>query len=497
MIGRLMKAQCISVSRSLRVVCVAAGAMLVGWAPTYAEEPTPPAPGDFRAPAYPPVSSFALANGIRIVVAERPGTGLVTATLMTTRGTSDDAPGRIGAASLAAELMERGIERLDASALDEAAQALGGQLGTGASGDASFASISVLRDRGDAAVGLLAEMVRTPVFSSTELRKARARRIDALRIAHSDPGALAARWAARIGLAGTPYALPGGGTRASLLSLRRADLVAFHTRAWRPALMTLILAGDVTPAQAQAWAQAHLDDWPSKGPALRHEAGTRLPISKTAPLPEVPPGGVLVIHAPQAAQAAVVGIAPGSACGSPDELTADMANAVFGGGYSARLNQEIRIKRGLSYGASSAAISARRAGWLQASIRTRNDAVAEVVNVLREEFDSLVDAPADAAEVQVRRLPHVSGVLRSIGTNAGLAGLMAGFVSCGQDVQSLPSQIAAYDAITPQQIADFAARAWTSERMRVVVVGNSPRFLPALRQLGVPVVVRNAAALGD
>ena len=462
-----------------------------------ADVPTPPAPSAFRAPAYPPVASFGLDNGMRVVVAERPGTGLVTVTLMSTRGSADDPPGRAGAASLAAELMERGIERLDAAALDEAAQALGGQIGTGASGDASFASLSVLRDNGDAAVALLAEMIRTPVFSAVELRQARARRIDALRVAQSDPGALASRWAARVGLAGTAYALPGGGTRTSLLSLRRADIVASHLRTWRPALMTLIVAGDVSPAQAQAWAQAHLADWPVKGPSVRHDNGPRLPAGKTVSPPDVPPGGVLVIHAPRAAQAAVVGIAPGPACGAADERVADMANAVFGGGYSARLNQEIRIKRGLSYGAASGAISARRGGWLQASIRTRNDAVPEVVSVLREQLDSLVAAPADADELSVRRLPYVSGVLQAIGTNAGLAGLMAGFVGCGQDVQSLPAHVAAYDAVTPAQVADFAARTWTGDRLRVVVVGNATQFLPALRRLGVPVVVRHVAALGD
>ena len=127
---------------------------------------------------------------------------------------------------------------------------------------------------------------------------------------------------------------------AAIKRLQRADVQALQAQWLRPHRVALVLVGDVTPEQAQALAQRLLGDW--RAPA------TTSPAPITAPL--------VLIDRPGSGQSGVALAAPyigNSAAEAPDRYVGLVANAVLGGGYSARLNQAVRIKRGLGYGTAS------------------------------------------------------------------------------------------------------------------------------------------------
>src|SRR5262249_30416446 len=153
-----------------------------------------------------------------------------------------------------------------------------------------------------------------------------------------------------------------------LHAVTRDDIANYHATYWRPDAAVLVITGDVTPDQGFALAEHYFGDW-------SHPA-TPVPVQPDATA-FAPPGRTVVIDLPETGQAAVSIGLRGITRRDPDYFPLTVANAVLGGGYSARLNEEIRIKRGLSYGASSSLVARRAPGPIVASAQTRNDAAVQ------------------------------------------------------------------------------------------------------------------------
>ncbi len=134
---------------------------------------------------------------------------------------------------------------------------------------------------------------------------------------------------------------------------------------------------------------------------------------------------------PGSGQAAVAVARDTIARRDPRYYRALVANAVLGGGYSARLNQEIRIRRGLSYGSGSGFEARRHPGPFLATTQTRNDAAAQVLGLVLAEMRRLGAEPIPAAELTARRASLTGDFGRDTETTAGTAGLIASYVTRG------------------------------------------------------------------
>ena len=202
-----------------------------------------------------------LGNGLRVIVLRRSGLPLVTAELVLRSGTEADPAVLSGLADLTATLLTKGTARRTAPQIAEAAEALGGQLDSGAGWHRSFVSITVTRPQLAAALDLLADVTMNPRFAAAELERARRLAIDGLNVALAQPGTLAHLAADRAAFGASTYGHPAHGTPASLARMRRADVVALHARLYRPDNAALIFAGDIDPKDAVALAQAAFGRW--------------------------------------------------------------------------------------------------------------------------------------------------------------------------------------------------------------------------------------------
>ena len=156
-------------------------------------------------------------------------------------------------------------------------------------------------------------------------------------------------------------------------------------------------------------------------------------------------------------------------------------NAVLGSDFSSRLNQEIRIRRGLSYGVGSQVDARPQGGALRVMVQTRNATAAEVVGVVRAELDALIDAPVPAAELAARKAALIGTFGRSVETTAGLANALRSLVVAGLPVAELPGRIEALSAVTAEALQDFAAAHLGASGQRVVVAGESAEFAAPLQ----------------
>jgi zinc protease len=190
----------------------------------------------------------------------------------------------------------------------------------------------------------------------------------------------------------------------------------------------------------------------------------------------------IVVDLPETGQASVSMGLRGIARTDADYFPLLVANNVLGGGYSARLNAEIRIRRGLSYGARSN-LSARAApGPIIAVAQTRNDAAVQVYELMRAEIERIAREPAPAAELTARKAVLIGGFGRTIETTAGLAGQISTLALYGLPPERLGTYVADVTAVTPEQAQAAAQRYFDVNRADVVVVGDAQHFYDGLRR---------------
>lgn len=437
--------------------------------------------GDFPSTPPPPAaapqlnvltpSSQTLANGLRVVSVRRAGLPLVTAQLLIRRGGEMDPPGEAGLANLTANLLTKGAAGKTAPQIAAAAEALGGTLDASAGWDESGVGITVTTPRLGEALALLADVVRRPTFADDELSRARAQALDDLQLMLSRPTTLASLVAARSVFGDGAYGHSRSGTTASLKRVTRADVVQLHQALYRPDNAILVLTGDITPAQATELARASFGDW--KAPAT--------------PLPKAPATDgrstlphLLVIDQAGAGQAGVVAAHVAPPRSDADFYVGTVANAVLGGSYSARLNEEIRIKRGLSYGASSSFDPRRGSGLWLAAAQTKNPSATQVVTLMQGEFDRLGSTPVGADELAARKATLVGEYGRSLETTSGLAGQVGELAVYGVDLADIGRYIERVQAVTSAQIQRYAQAHLGETDRHVVVVGDAAQFGAAL-----------------
>lgn len=463
----------IALAGTVAVAPLATPAGIKVWTPaTGADRIAPPAPAALVTADLPRPVTTKLANGLTVITVPKSDQPIVTAWLVADGGGRLDRADAAGTASLTAELMTKGTKTRTATQLAAATEALGTSLGSGATRDGATIGLTVKSDEIAPALGILADVVSSPRFAPAELDRARAQAIDSAQLSLADPGELASLAATRTVFGDGSYGAPLEGTPSSLKRVAATDPAAIWGSTWQPAKATLILVGDVTEARAKTLAEQAFGKW---------RAGAGTPVAPRAAVAAAPPR-VVVIDMPDAGQAGVVIARQALTRTDPDYYPTLVANAVLGTGYSSRLNQEIRIKRGLSYGAGSSLSARREGGLVSASTQTKNPSAAEVVALVAAEMTKLGTEQASAAEIDTRKAVLTGGFGRNIETTSGIASTLSEYVVNRVPLTTLDSYAKDVTAVPPAMVKAAAAKYLDPARASIVVVGDAKQFLEPLRK---------------
>ena len=439
---------------------------------------TPPPPAAPRPVNVPKPVERTLANGLRVIVIEKQTTPLVGAQLVVKNGGEVDPPALSGAADMTAALLTKGTKTRTAPQIAQEIEALGGVLNSSAGWDASRASVNVISSKFEPALAVLADVVRNPVFKEEEIERLRQQYLDSISVGMNSPGTLASWVASRVVFGGGPYGHPVSGTPESIPKIKRGDVVALHSKYYRPDNAILVVGGDIRAADAFNLAQKLFGDW--RAPSTPPGGSAAVTVTPPATQPAAKQR-VVVVDMPGAGQAAVLFARRGIARTDPDFYTAVVANSVLSG-YSGRLNQEIRIKRGLSYGARSQLDTRREVGPFVASAQTKNQSGAEVASLLLTEMTRLSSEAVGETELTPRKAVVIGNFGRSLETTGGLVGQVAQLALYGLALDEINRYIASVQAVTPASIQKFAAARLGTKDASIVIVGDAKEFIEPLRK---------------
>ena len=431
-----------------------------------APPPAAPHPVNFTHP-----QETKLDNGLRLIVAERPSLPLLAIELIIRSGSEADANDLAGTASLTGSLLTKGTEKMSAPEIANSIESLGGTIFSSAASDNSSAGVLVMSNKAEPALTILADVVLRPTFKQKEIDRLREQSLDGLRVALQQPGSVASYVIGRVVYGDGEYGHAAGGTLETLPAIQRADIVKFYQTYYRPDNATLIFSGNVTFERAKDYAQRFFGDWKP------HQA-TVNPISATT--------GVwkptrIVLDMPEAGQASVSVAKPAIKRDSPDYYSGLVANAALGNGFGSRLNREIRIKRGLSYGARSSLDIRRDAGAFTASAQTKNESAAEVASLLQVELKRMKTDPVQGDELKSRQALLAGNYARSLETDLGFASQIAGLAVFNLPLETLDKFIPAVNAVTTKDVTAFADK-YLGTPSSLVIVGKASAFLETLEK---------------
>jgi len=438
----------------------------------FTPEETPPAPSAPRTVSFPTPLAKKLPNGVRVVVVPRSGTGLVSVSAEVKAGSVFEPNVAAGLANFTASLLTRGTKTHTAPQIAEAIEALGGVLSSAASWDGANVNLSSLSSLLGDALPTFAEVLRSPAFAAEEIGRLRTENLDRLAVSLSEPGTLARLTAARVVFGDSGYGHSPNGTPESIKGLEAGQINHFYQGRYQPLNTVLVFGGDITPNAAFAYAAQYFGDWKSVRIA-----------APPAPTPAVPQNGgrVVVVDKPDAGQAAVCIARPTIRRADKDYAVGRVANGVLGEGYSSRLNQEVRIKRGLSYGAGSGLGARRDSGFFSAYAQTRNDAAPEVAALLKAELVRLATEPVSTGELVPRKAALSGNYARELETGAGLVSAVASLTAYDLPLSSLNDYLPQVQKVTIAQIQRFAARHLGADEASIIIVGDGRQFMQELK----------------
>jgi zinc protease len=390
-------------------------------------------------------------------------------------GTANEPADLEGVANLTANQMMKGTAKMDADAIAEAVDFLGARLSIGASDEYASVNGESLKEHFPRLLEIAADCLTNPVFKDDELQKERKTRLDSLKAVKDNPGSAVRYYFAKAYYGSHPLGHLANGTEVSLPKMTTADLKSFHQKYYRPERGIAAVVGDI---EKQA-----LLDLLNKTIGLWKPAGPAAPAAALPPLPKPAGKKLILIDKPDATQAYWVLGAPGYALGDTITPQAVVMNTLFGGRFTSWLSTELRIKRGLTYGANSSFQSWPAGGLFTASSYTKNDKIGEMLDLV---FDLMNKAKTGftAEEVESSRNYILGQFPPTLETNASKATAYVRLTFYNLGFDYYDKYLARIQAVTGASAKDAAAKLIPQTDFVLVVVGKSADIKKQLEKYG-------------
>ena len=415
-----------------------------------------------------------LANGLKVTIVPRGPLPLVSVRLIVRSGAAFD--DRQGVADFTARLLRRGAGGMSADEISEAVEFVGASISGWASEDAWGVALNTPSKHLKAMMPIFAALLLEPEFAEPEVELLRRRTLAQITNELDDPGALADRALLKAVWDGHPYGHEVSGSMSDIRALQREDLRKYVRTHVGPKISHLFLVGDVQTDTVMPMIKDLFGRWaggPTESPVL--------PAWGKASLA----GQVVIVDKPEQTQVQMRIGSHGVKRGHPDHFPLAVMSTVLGGGFTSRLVTEIRVKRGLSYGAGCHFDMLSAAGAFTVSSFTKNESVETLIDIsLAEVARMRAKGPSPKEVATVQR--YISGLYPArLETNDAIAGALSDVAFYGLSGDWISQYRERICAVTPRDAAAAArAHLFDKGQSAIVLVGNAALLKPKVEKYG-------------
>ncbi|NHQ73221.1 insulinase family protein [Roseovarius gahaiensis] len=387
-------------------------------------------------------------------------------------GTSLDPQDKDGVTNLMVGLLEEGAGDMDARAFARETEALAASFRYDASDDSVGVSARFLTENRDEAVALLRESLVNPSFDQSAIDRVRAQVNSIIRSNQKDPRDIAGDAFAKLVYGDHPYGRPEYGTLDSVAELTREDIVKAHRAALTRDRLYVSAVGDITEQELAALLDDLLLDLPETGAGLPGAADINMP------------GGIQIVEF-DTPQSVVMFGQPGIDRDDPDFFAAYILNHILGGGsFESRLMQEVREKRGLTYGVYSYLANKDHADLWLGSVASANGRIAESIDVIRSEWDRLRSEGVTQAELNDAKTYLTGAYPLRFDGNAPIANIAVSMQMEGLETDYISNRNDMVNAVTLEDVNRVAQELVDPAKLTFVVVGQPEGLTSSIKPGG-------------
>jgi zinc protease len=420
-------------------------------------------------------------GGIKAWLVEEHSVPLISLRYAFDGGNSQDPPGKEGLANFITAMMDEGAADIKSEDYQERMEDIAMRMSYDDSKDSLYGSFETLSKNRDKAVELLKISVQKPRFDTDAVERIKQQLLANIAYADKDPEKVATReWYAQA-FPKHPYGKPSNGTAETVSKITHDDLAEFHKRNFARDNLKVVAVGDITAAELGKILDDVFGALPAKADLL--------PVTKTEP---VPGGSQKIIEMGVPQSVAIFGVGA-MARKDPDFIAGFVVNHILGGGgFSAKLMEEVREKRGLAYSVYTYLQPYQHASILVGSVATKNASMAESLNIIRGEMKKMAENGPTAEDLQAAKDYLTGSYALRFDTNSKIASQLLGLMQEGFGPDYVENRNAMINAVTMDDAKRVAARMLRPENLVVTIVGKpagmNSAATPAVQQpaLAVP-----------
>jgi zinc protease len=439
-------------------------------------------PNGWKQIPIPPLPAFkpqepkriALSNGMVIFLQEDHELPLINGTARIRGGSINEPANKLGLVDIYGEVWRTGGTKSETGdALDDFLEVRAAKVETGGDADSTTISFSCLKGDLDDVFKVFADVLQNPEFRADKIEIAQKEADDDISRRNDQVGDIAHREATKLAYgADNPFArVP---EYATVAAVTRQDLVDWHAKYVHPNNIILGISGDFDSAAMESRLRAAWEAWP-KGPALpKHE----VPFSPAKP-------GYYLIPKEDVNQSNIRMVALGTTRDNPDYYAISVFNEAFGGGFSSRLFNDIRTKRGLAYSVGGGiGTNFGHPGILQIAIGTKSQSTIESIQAAAEDIENLNQQPINEEEIRRAKDSILNAFVFRLDSPDKILGERMTYEFYGYPPDWLDKYQAEIKKVTAADVNRVAAKYLHKDQLAVLVVGNTKEFDKPLDTLG-------------
>ncbi len=421
-----------------------------------------------------------LPNGMGVTMVEQRGMPIVAFGLLLGSGAAGDPAYLPGLAGMLAGMLPEGAAGKSSQRIANDFEFIGSHLSVDSRREYTLVSTETLSKHWGRGLEMMGEIVLSPDFPAHELERVRREHLTDLRRSKDEPNAVAERlMSGLVYPAASGYAHPISGTESSTQAVSRDDIVDQFRRDYRPDNAHLLVVGDVDREEVMRRATAVFGSW--SGSAARAD-GDEGELATN-------PATIYLVDRPGAPQSVIRAVHQAIPRHHPDYFGLLLANYVFGGQFSARLNQNLRQDKGYSYGYQSFVQWHRGPSLLVAGGSVQSDATKESVYETLKEFNEVRgDRPITAEELANAKDGLMRAYPASFERPASVLGQLVSMEQYGLPDDYFRTVRPSVEAITLEEVHRVAQAHILPDSLQILVVGDRASAEAPLAELNLPIV---------
>ncbi len=424
-----------------------------------------PAQAETGAFKLPPYEKFTLDNGLTVYLMEQHEVPMIDVSVLTPGGAIHDGD-KSGLAFLTAEGLMFGTSSHSKTELEEALDFVGATLEAHAQLECAVIHASFAAKDQEEVLGLLKEVLTSPTFDETEFEKRKARLLDELAQAKESPKQVVSQYFHRFYYKNHPYGNPVTGTPQGVRAIGVDDIVAFYHAAYRPSASAIAVVGDFETGAMKQVVTDLLGAWRAEGEPLK-------PLNLSKGIPRYRKSRVLLVDKPDALETTFIIGTRGIPRDNPDYIPLQVVNTILGGRFTSWLNSELRIKRGLTYGARSRFVAHRETGTFLVFSFTRTKTTFEALDLALEVLGWLHTKGIDEETLASARNYLKGQFPPRYETPGQLASLLTSMFLYGYDDSFINGFQAAVDGMTVEKANAIIKKYFPRKGWQIVLIGQA------------------------